>query len=366
MIRHLVFAATIVAVSSLSQAEDLSAIEIPVATPGTDGLISASLIYDLEGRPTPQCHASTIVASGESLVAAWFGGTHEKHNDVGIWVARNDGDGWSKPVEVVNGVQSAELRYPCWNPVLFQPDEGPLLLFYKVGPSPSKWWGMLTTSTDHGKTWSPGKRLGENEKIGNLLGPVKNKPIQQKDGSIWCPSSTEHQGWRVHFEVTKDLGKTWRVVGPINDAKRFNAIQPSILSLGDEKLQILCRTKEGVVAQSHSEDSGETWSKLTGTKLPNPNAGTDAITLADGRHLLVYNHTTRSGKFPSGRNMLNVAVSNDGAAWSPVMTLERAEGEYSYPAVIQTADGRIHVTYTYQRRSVKHAVLDPTKLRERK
>jgi predicted neuraminidase len=101
---------------------------------------------------------------------------------------------------------------------------------------------------------------------------------------------------------------------------------------------------------------------MTAINLPNPNAGTDAVTLRDGRHLLVYNHTTGSGSFPKGRNMLNVAISADGLNWKPVLTLERQEGEYSYPAVIQASDGLVHITYTYQRQSVKHVVIDPTRI----
>ena len=65
---------------------------------------------------------------------------------------------------------------------------------------------------------------------------------------------------------------------------------------------------------------------------------------------------------PSGRQMLNVAVSEDGVLWKPVLTLERQRGEYSYPAVIQAADGRVHITYTYQRQSVKYVVVDPDAL----
>jgi len=101
---------------------------------------------------------------------------------------------------------------------------------------------------------------------------------------------------------------------------------------------------------------------MTATELPNPNAGTDAVTLKDGRQLLVYNHTVRNQPFPSGRNMLNVAISQDGRNFKPVLTLERARGEYSYPAVIQTSDGKVHITYTYQRQSIKHVVLDPEQI----
>lgn len=334
----------------------------PLGVPGEGGYVSSTMIYSLEDPPTPQCHASTIVESGDTLIAAWFGGTHEKHKDVGIWVARLEEGKWTAPVEVANGVESEEVRHPCWNPVLFQPKDGPLLLFYKVGPSPSTWWGMLMTSDDHGKTWNEPTKLGDDPAVGHLLGPVKNKPIQLEDGTILCPSSTEHEGWRVHFEVTKDLGKTWQVIGPVNDGKEFGAIQPSILTYADGRMQVICRSQQSVLTQSWSKDGGETWSKMEATSLPNPNSGTDAVTLADGRQLLVYNHTIRNGPFPSGRGMLNVSISENGTDWLPVLTLEREQGEFSYPAVIQSADGKVHVTYTFKRRTVKHVVLDPEEL----
>jgi len=338
-----------------------------LAKVGEGALVRSELIYSLTEKPTAQCHASTLAEVSDGLVAAWFGGSYEKNADVGIWLSFNMDGKWSKSVEVANGFQNDSLRYPAWNPVLFKPDHGPLMLFYKVGPNPGEWWGMLMISENEGRSWSVPRRLGKHDAIGDLLGPIKNKPIQLKDGSIFCPSSTEveinnNDKWRVHFELTKDLGKTWKVIGPINDGIEFNAIQPSILTYADGRMQILCRTQESFIAQSWSTDRGKTWSRMTATSLPNPNAGTDAVTLKDGRQLLVYNHTTDGGQFPSGRNMLNVAISADGITWEIVMTLEREKGEFSYPAVIQTADGLVHITYTYLRRSIKHVVIDPGKL----
>jgi len=369
MLAHIVLQATVTTVVLLgligaaAQAAPGAADVPDVAKPGAGGYVKGELIYSLEDRPTPQCHASTIAQTPSGLVAAWFGGKHERNPDVGIWLSRHDGATWARPVEVANGVQSPDTRHPCWNPVLFRPKDGPLMLFYKVGPSPRSWWGMRMTSRDDGRTWSKPRKLGKDKRIGHLIGPVKNKPVQLDDGLILCPSSTEHRGWRVHFERTRDLGKTWQVIGPIHDGEEFGAIQPSILTYPGGKMQILCRSRQGVVAQSRSADGGETWSKMTATTLPNPNAGIDAVTLRDGRQVLVYNHTTRDKGFPSGRNMLNVAVSRDGKTWKPVLTLERARGEFSYPAVIQASDGKVHVTYTYLRRSVKHVVLDPKKIR---
>ena len=335
----------------------------PLAVPGKGALLSAELIYSLEDRPTPQCHASTIEETSTGLVAAWFAGTREKHTDVGIRVSRLVNGKWTASVEVADGSEGEDKEYPCWNPVLFQPKKGPLMLFYKVGPTPSRWWGMLLTSRDGGKSWGHRHKLGKDDKIGHLMGPVKNKPIQLADGTILCPSSTEHKGWRVHFEATQDFGKTWKVIGPINDGKEFGAIQPSILTYADGRMQVMCRSQQRVVTQSESNDGGKTWSKMTASILPNPNAGTDALTLKDSRQLIVYNHTTRGLRFPSGRNMLNVAISNDGKKWKPLLTLERAKGEYSYPAVIQSKDGKVHITYTYLRQSVKHAVLNPDQLK---
>ncbi|HEY2952478.1 MAG TPA: sialidase family protein [Verrucomicrobiae bacterium] len=306
-----------------------------------------------ETAPFPSCHASTIAETGDGTVAAWFGGKAEKNPDVGIWVSRHDGRNWSTPVEVANGVQAGGERHPTWNPVLFQPKRGPLLLFYKVGPSPESWWGMMMTSDNGGKTWSPAKELPD-----GILGPIKDKPVQLADGTLLCPSSTEHAGWRVHLERSTDLGATWTKSEPLNDGKAFAAIQPTVLFHPQNRLQLLCRSGQNVITECWSDDGGKTWGAMTATTLPNPNSGIDAVTLKDGRHLLVYNPTTRSR---NSRTPLSVAVSHDGKDWKRVLDLETAPGEYSYPAVIQTRDGLAHITYTWKRQRIKHAVLDPQK-----
>lgn len=358
----------------------------PVAVPGEGALISAEQIFDLANKPTKESHASTIAETPHGLVAAWFAGTKEKDPDVGIRVSRFESGSWTDSVEVANGVQSADLRYPCWNPVLFQPKRGPLMLFYKVGPHPREWWGMVMTSDDGGKTWSWPTKLGEAYSIGHLLGPVKNKPIELDDGTILCPSSTEihyedgSSHWRVHFEVTEDQGKTWEVIGPVHNGDHFHAIQPSILTYPNGRLQILCRSKEKRVVQSWSNDLGKTWSPLSTIDLPNPNSGTDAVTLKDGRQVIIYNHSEgiirpENGPVLKPRRILNLAISENGSDWKPVLTFvnetgphpedikqRRHFGEYSYPAIIQTKDGLLNIVYTHNREGVMHAVVDPDKL----
>jgi predicted neuraminidase len=319
-------------------------------------VVGAEFIY--ERAPFPSAHASTIVESPDGLVAAWFGGTKERDPDVGIWVSRRGDSGWSAPVEVANGAQPDRTRHPCWNPVLFQPSRGPLVLFYKVGPSPSEWWGMVRTSADAGRTWSAPAKLPA-----GILGPIRAKPIDVAPGVLLAGSSTEHDGWVVHMErftgawTAESLSSpsSWEKTGPLNDAKEFGAIQPTILRHSASSLEILCRSRQGVITQAWSDDAGRTWGRMTATALPNPSAGIDSVRLSDGRFLLVYNPSATS------RGKLEVALSTDGRAWSPVATLEDAAGEYSYPAMIQARDGSVHVTYTWKRERIKHATLDPAK-----
>src|SRR5690606_7214705 len=101
---------------------------------GAEAAVIVSREFIFEQAPFPQCHASTIVETPRGLVAAWFGGQREGHPSVGIWLARHDGNRWTAPEEVANGVQSEGPveRHPCWNPVLHRMADGSLLLFYKV------------------------------------------------------------------------------------------------------------------------------------------------------------------------------------------------------------------------------------------
>jgi predicted neuraminidase len=331
----------------------LALLALPAFAADQPGLLKSEFIY--ETAPFPSCHATTIVETKAGLVAAWFGGTKEGAPDVGIWLSRQLNGKWTAPVEVANGVRLDGQRFACFNPVLFLPKSGPLLLFYKAGGHPNGWAGFLKTSTDDGATWSVATQLPD-----GFVGPVKNKPVQMPDGSILCGSSLESaenpSKWRVQFERTSDLGKTWTKTKFLNDGLTISAIQPSILFLGGEKLLAIGRTRQAHVFRIASDDGGKTWGEMTLTDLPNPNSGTDAVTLRDGRHLLVYNHTAK------GRSPLNVALTKDGMTWQAALVLESEPGEYSYPAIIQTRDGLVHITYTWKRQRVRHVVVDPTKL----
>lgn len=321
------------------------------------GIVTDEFIFDRS--PDPESHAATIAETPKGLITAWFGGTKERNPDVGIVVSRLVNEKWTEPVEVVNGVMNDTLRYACWNPVLFHVPRGELLLFYKTGPNVAGWKGWLIRSKDAGVTWSKPEALPE-----GFLGPVKNKPVMLPNGEMLCASSTEGNGWKVHFEVTSDAGRTWRKIGPINDGKTINAIQPSVLIYPDGRLQILCRTRNRAIASAWSKDQGKTWSDLELIALPNNNSGTDAVTLEDGRQLLVYNHVLPPGTEAKGpRTPLNVSLSNDGLSWNAACILEDSPiNQYSYPSVIQSADGMIHIVYTWRRERIKYVKIDPVAL----
>lgn len=305
-----------------------------------------------EPLPTPQCHASTIAETPGGMVAAWFGGTHERNPDVGIWLARQEEGRWLPAREVTNGVQPDGTRHPCWNPVLHTARDGALVLDYKVGPDCTWWWGERMVSRDGGRTWSAPTRLPN-----GMIGPIKNKPLALPDGRVLCGASTEFGPWLVHVEATDEAGAVWARTGHLH-GRHINAIQPSFLTHSGNVLQMVGRTKERRVFSIFSKDGGATWGEMTLLEVPNPNAGTDAVTLRDGRHLLVCNPVEK------GRSPLSVMLSADGIAWRQVLDLETEERcEFSYPAVIQAADGKVHVTYTWKRQNVRHVVLDAGQLK---
>lgn len=302
----------------------------------------------------PACHASTIVETNPGeFMAAWFAGSHEGANDVGIWISRLEKNKWSAPLQIAVEKDSAGRQVPCWNPVLFNTKENVLYLFYKAGPNPREWWGMVMQSSDNGETWKKPSALPS-----GFLGPIKNKPVQLSDGTIIFPSSTESAAeWSVHVEITDEKLSAFRKIN-IEADSGVGVIQPTILIHPDNRLQMLCRSRQNVISESWSEDNGLHWSKLSKTSVPNPNSGIDAAVIRSGLFCLVYNPLLQGKDWFYGRNVLKAAVSEDGKNWNDVYEFENEkEGEFSYPAVIVGTDKNLHITYTWNRKNIKYVVL---------
>ncbi|WP_419213606.1 sialidase family protein [Maribacter sp. X9] len=312
--------------------------------------------FIFDKAPFLQCHAPTIVElKNGKILTSWFAGTHERHTDVGIYTSYLEDDKWSAPKKVADGVQNDSLRYPSWNPVLFENNKGILFLYYKIGPSPSTWWGMYKTSKDNGEHWSAAKRLPD-----SILGPIKNKPVQLGDSLIVSPSSVESENgevWKAHIEISKDEGFTW-TRSEIPSDPGVKLIQPTILQLPNDSLKVLMRSNQNGLMESISSDFGKSWSKAKLGEVKNPNSGVDAVTLANGNFLLVYNPTLSGKDWSDGRQKLNLAYSTDGKHWLNLLKLEDEDkGEFSYPAIIQDKAGLVHIVYTYNREKIKYVVI---------
>ncbi|MDO4159767.1 MAG: family 78 glycoside hydrolase catalytic domain [Prevotellaceae bacterium] len=307
----------------------------------------------------PECHSATIAETDKGdLVATYFGGTKERNPDVCIWVSRlpKGSTEWTAPQMVADGVLSDTLRKACWNPVVYQIPGGELQIYFKIGSKVSDWTGWIVRSKDGGKTWSKREPLQE-----NYLGPVKNKPILNNDRII-APTSIETDGWRLYFEYSDDMGKTWKRSDYVAADEGVKAIQPAIMKLKDGRLAAVARTRSEHIGITYSSDNGETWSKLRLIDTPNNNSGLDAVTLTDGTHAMICNDRPipkgiKNGK--GARTPLSLMLSDDGEHWKHWLTIEDSPvSQYSYPSIIQTKDGKIHLIYTWRRQRIKHVVID--------
>ncbi len=324
------------------------------------GASKAEFVF--ETAPFASAHASTVIELRDGdLMASWFGGSAEGNPDVAIYTARRTKTGWAEPVEVIR-----EPNIPTYNPVLFYTNDHRLWLYYKFGPHPDNWTGGRVFSTDDGKTWSRPEHLPA-----GLYGPIRAKPLVLADGTIVSGTSVEsYRQWAVWIERSTDGGKTWTKFGPITVPAAANGvkgdappavpgsgewaqtdgiIQPSVVHLGGKRLRLYARStaKTGKICVADSNDGGVTWTQARPIDLPNPNSGIDAVTLKDGRVVMIYNHTDK------GRSPLNLAISKDGETFKMFETLESERGEFSYPALVQARNGDLLMTYTWNRKRIK-------------
>ena len=405
-------------------------VDIPTASPA---IVKDEFLYT--HTYFPEAHASTIVETKKGdLVAAYFGGTHERNPDVCIWVniKKKGCKEWSAPILAADGVLSLDdpnarmmglsglnnettaatqgpirtaycsdgiatggtpdeenydyvakqtrlknipahlKRKACWNPVLFEMPNGELWLFFKIGTTVGDWTGWLCKSKDGGQTWSNKEPLPCDAEGRAFLGPIKNKPLLLGD-RLLCGSSTENNGWRFHLEILDLKTGEWKYI-PVesteavktddNQRHPIDCIQPSLLQLKDGRLQVLMRTHNAHVATSYSSDGGDSWTPVTLLDIENNQSGTDAVTLKDGRHVLIYNNFETLPLTKKGpRTPLSIALSDDGEHWQHALTLEDSPiDQYSYPAIIQGRDGKLHCIYTWRRQRVAYKEIDLKKL----
>ncbi|MBO4297735.1 MAG: exo-alpha-sialidase [Clostridia bacterium] len=325
-------------------------------------------------------HASTVLPLEDGRVlAAWFGGSREGNNDVGVWLAAKTGQSFSEARQVAGSME------PHWNPVLYQLKDGRILLFYKVGSPIADWRTMVIESADRGETWSSPRELVEGDRSGGR-GPVRNKPLRLKSGRILAPASVERGLWRCFMDYSDDEGRTWtksnlieaRGTGLLDEGIREwqrrmreawnrgeafdmsqvppqyahgrGVIQPTLWEDGSG-VHALMRSGEGRIYRSDSVDGGANWCEGYPTDMPNNNSGIDLTRLENGVMLLAYNPV---GQNFGLRSPISLAVSrDDGASWTRLCDLEAEPGEFSYPAVVSRGN-RVYMTYTYRRENIAY------------
>lgn len=312
----------------------------------------------LDGR---NCHASQCLLLRDGrLFAVWFEGTREGADDVCIYGAFRTQDGWQPKRRV-----SPDDGEPHWNPVLFEREDGKILLFYKKGRKIPQWYTMVCESDDLCESFSEPRELVPGDRGGR--GPVRNKIIRLSDGMYAAPASDEGFMWTAFVDLSAD-GSKWTASNRVNifhrhekpfwphdrllDKSRFRkrrgVIQPTLWESEPGRVHALLRSTEGFIYRMDSADCGKTWCRPYKTGLPNNNSGIDLVRLPDGRLLLVYNPV---GDNWGARNPLSLAVSPDnGETWEKCFDLAREEGkhEFSYPCII-TDGKKAYITYTYDR-----------------
>lgn len=313
-------------------------------------------IFDID-KISPACHASTVLPLEDGRVlVAWFGGKKEKDDDVEIYLAERDLNGvWSTP-----RIVSENDSIPHWNPVLYERENGEIILYYKYGKEIPDWITKYVISSDGGKTWSEPKELVPGDNTGGR-GPVKDKCLKLKNGVLLAPASTEKGFARCFIERSEDDGLTWERTDFLETPKYRGAkvwlIQPTLWE-DESGVHCFMRSDKGAVYRSDSGDSGKTWSKPKRTHLPNNNSGIDCDRDAEGRLWLVYNPVDVNWGV---RHPLDIAVSKDnGKHFSSVLVPEPGNGEFSYPAVV-CRGSKVHITYTHKRKQIVYWQLETEK-----
>ncbi len=311
-------------------------------------------------------HGATIAQLQDGdLLAAWYGGTDEVYPDVRIYSSRQDHrtGRWSQP-QVLESRDETErvLRVhvkSLGNPVLFADDHG-VSLFY-VAVLFGGWSGgtICMKASPDGVSWSDSRRIYTSPFL-NMGMLVRSKPWRYADGTIALP---------VYHELLRKWAAVVRIRADgrvVDESRMFDGrslFQPWLIPTGKQTAVALLRWASrmpGSVTVTRTDDAGEEWGDVFGTKLIQRDSAVAGVLLGDGSLLAAYNNSAWD------RRDLSLARSADGGVhWSKPYPLEHdttpdnvVRREYSYPFLLQTQDGRYHLVYTWQRKKIRHVVFN--------
>lgn len=310
------------------------------------------------------------LANGE-LLAVWFGGTREGARDVAlytsIWNPLTQTWSATGPLVTQEQTQREVGRYikKLGNPVLYTDARRRTWVFF-ISVSIGGWsFSQINfkTTSDNGNTWSPAKRLMMTP-LFNFGTLVKGQPYAYSDSTIGLPVYRDHAEFASFAELAI-LNEEGEVIDKVRISHGTSGGgQPSIVPLDTTRALGFLRYKGSEprrILFTQSGDAGQTWTPPIRTGFLNPDSALMALRLRDGTLLIVFNNSTQD------RGNLSLAKSSDeGASWKATHVFEDEKGvgadgappEFSYPYILQTCDGNIHLLYAWNRKRIKHVTFN--------
>ena len=361
----------------------------------------------VSGAPGQAVHAASLVELNDGrLQAVWFSGSREGAGDVTIQTAVMDQStqrwGAERTLFDRRQIERGLWRYvkKLGNPVIARAPDGSLML-WMVTVSLGGWAGSAITwsrSIDEGVNWSAPRRLVTSPFL-NISTLVKSTPVALADGQMALPVYHE---FATKFGEILRIGVDGRVIDKTRIPGSQTSLQPVMLAVGPERAQIYMRSAGSpTVKTSHTDDAGQTWTSAQSSNLPNPDSALAGVVTATGEKWLALNLTPAGretlallkagpdGRF-EGTSALIVEPSTATQGGSSIDDYERqlsdelkAKGasstqvqayvasakrqlcgqascarEFSYPYLLQSRDGYLHLVYTWHRTRIKHVRLD--------
>ncbi len=336
-------------------------IALAMSAPTTrSAALPSEKVFGPETPTGPYKHPSCLAElDNGDLYLAYYGGEGEYATHTHVFGARLQPGSrqWSSPVAIAgNPFQS------MGNPVVWQAPDSVLWLFFVVRPGATWSTSRIAAkiSLDRGQNWSDAFIIAW--EAGMM---VRSHPILLADGAYLLPAylETGNDPERTAPETSSVFlrwdpkDRAWTESNRVHS--RLGNLQPAVVELEPGRLLALCRRggdyepgDDGNVVRTESTDGGRTWSPGVETEFPNPNAAVELIRLRNGHLLFIYNDSQVE------RTPLRAAISTDrGATWPYRRDLAEGPGSFAYPTAVQARDGRIHVTFTSDERTViRHAV----------
>jgi len=365
--------ATQPAAAAPAPAKKAKAVDVPIAGDPASALFDGKVRTDAADKTTVaympvlfySSHASNLIQlKNGDLLCVWFSGEWEGSSGVGIVFSRlaKGSQVWTKP-QLIDQQDGVSFQ----NPVFFQSPDGVLHLYHTTQGAhegEANAHVLECVSKDNGATWSKPALLFDKP------GAFSRHPVMVLPNGTWLLPMTYvtskgiSKGSETNYsvmELSQDSGKTWKEC-MVDDS--FALVQPTVVQLAPDSLLSFFRSrKSDSIYQSTSKD-GCTWTKPVATDLPNNNASVQSFRLKDGHIVIIFDNQHKGPRRP-----VSIALSEDeGKTWSYVRDVEvgrpelgppEADGrgpsreEYSYPSVLQTSDGMIHVSYTFRRETIK-------------